>query len=238
MGLERIIQKTRTIGRKVLIGAALVGSLYLENCSKVDITTPSNITIDIKSVGMVTGKVTVPIIENNKLSYAGFPNADVIIAGTDFKTKSLLSGDYAIDNVPAGAYNISASESSYNYKKDVVSAIVIKQKTNIAPDHKLTPIGLTNQILYGRALKADKSTPLANQEVRIHVMTYPNSGAGTFVGSTISSSDGSYAFYHGYNGYVLIANGKQLKFTDTNFNYIILSSTGNELTNKNVYEPN
>lgn len=207
------------------------------NCNKVDVTTPDDITIDLKHVGMVEGRVTSAAIQNNNLVYVGYSGARVEIANTSFSTTSLTNGTYSIDNVPAGSYNIEAVPSSFgSYWSDVVPATIVKQITIRAPDHQLVP-NSTNQILYGKAYQSDKITPLANMTLKLHVAVRPNMDPGTVKSSTVTSFDGSFAFYRGNNDFVITANGKKLIFINSGVDYIILSGSRNEIVRKNIYLP-
>jgi len=234
MGIERLFNKTKNLSKKIFYGFGLTTVLLIGSC-KIEVPSDVEITTDTKHVGMIIGNVTVPRILNNRITYEGFPYADVSIDGTNFSTKSLSNGSYAFDNISAGVYEIYARKLMSGYIGNRVSVIAIKQTTISAPDHKLTP-NSDNQIIFGKFFRINKSTPIANQEIRIYTMM-GSGGPGTLRETTISSSDGSYAFYHGYNNYVLTSGGKQLKFTDTNLNYIIFNF-GDEVTNKDIYEPN
>lgn len=234
--LEIIIRKVRTLKVVGIVNLTVLSICFL-NCSNVDVTTPDEITIDTKHVGMVEGRVTSGAIQNNNLVFVGYSGARIEILNTNFSTTSLTNGTYSIDNVPAGSYNIEAGPSSFgSYWSDVVSVTIVKQTTTRASDHQLVP-NSSNQILYGKAYQSDKITPLPNMTVKLHVAVRPNMDPGTVKSSTVTSLDGSFAFYRGNNDFVITANGKKLIFIDSSRDYIILSGSGNELVRKNIYLP-
>lgn len=234
--LEKIIRKVRTLKLLGLVNLTLL-SIFFLNCNNVDVTTPDDITIDTKHVGMVEGRVTSAAIQNNNLVYVGYSGAKVEIINTSFSVTSLINGTYSIDNVPAGSYNIEAGPSSFgSYWSDVVSATIVKQTTTKASDHQLVP-NSSNQILYGKAYQSDRITPLANMTVKLHVAVRPNMDPGTVKASTVTSFDGSFAFYRGNNDFVITANGNKLVFIDSGVDYIILSGSRNEIVRKNIYLP-
>lgn len=231
-----IMMKSRSFK---LLGVILLSLLSIcsINCNKVNVTTPDDITIDTKHVGMVEGRVTSAAIQNNNLVYVGHSGARVEILNTSFTTTSLTNGTYSVDNVPAGSYNIEAAPSSFgSYWSDVVTATIVKQSTTRAPDHQLVP-NSSNQILYGKAYQSDRITPLGNVTIRLHVAVRPNMDPGTVKASTVTSFDGSFAFYRGNNDFVITANNKKLVFIDSGVDYIILSGSRNEVVRKNIYLP-
>jgi|GEM_PF-3677677 len=175
----------------------------INGCSKqqVDITTPDDITIDPKHVGMVEGRVIIRNIENNEIVYKGYNGATVVLEEPEgehiAKTTSITEGVYAFDNIPAGSYNVLSATcwvltvpySSWDRKPVVVE----KQKTTTAGDLELVEY----PILHGIIFYTDKTTPLANKHVDLYYFQdydYEGNAKGQYMYSTTTSQDGRYAF--------------------------------------------
>jgi hypothetical protein len=236
MDLERIMCLGK-YGKNLVVSVLLSGAI-LGSCNKVDVTTPDDITIDTKHVGMIEGRVTKPIISNNQLSFQGYSGASVQVTGTDLKSTSLSDGVYSIDNVPAGSYNVKATPVDFNYKSSTVSVTVVKQVTNRAPDNQLTPAS-NNQILYGRVYLADKSSAAGGKLVNLCRVAYSGGTPipGAIDASTTTSSDGSYAFYHNYNDFMVTGEGKKLRQMSNGLEIMGLTGTGFEVARKDLYIP-
>ncbi len=112
--LEKAIQCARNLGRKTLIGSALIGSLAL-GC-KVGVEGPVDVNVGEQNLGTVTGKALIKIpYQDPNGTYTRRGGIDIrLIKSTDdrsalrntkYKTISNNNGDFLIE-VPAGSYNV------------------------------------------------------------------------------------------------------------------------------------
>ena len=191
MTLENIIQKTKSFGRKALLAPLLISSLSFVGCSqKVNVTTPSDITIDIKHVGMIKGRVISPEIENNQVVFNGLENAFVYLLNTEFETKTVSDGFYSIDNIPAGSYSVRSCYNCYSSApNDTKPVTVIKQQVANVEDLNL----IAYPILRGKIFQTDKTTPFANKRITLIGSNTGDAFLWELMGSTTTSPDGSYA---------------------------------------------
>ena len=190
------------IKRKLLTVFLLTSAFYFTCSQKVHVTTPDDITIDPKHTGMITGRVTVPEIgSDNQIIYKGIEKAGVIIEGTDFKTITVSEGIYSIDNIPAGTYNVVGNASItgvdgkwlYLYTGATKPVTVLKQQTITVPDIELNPTNWRTSIVYGKVYYKDGGI-YGGKEISMN-----DDHLSRKIASTITSSDGSYAFYNAFN---------------------------------------
>jgi hypothetical protein len=182
-----------------MVGVSSLG-LAIPGCSKVDVTTPDDITIDPKSIGSIAGKVIFPVIEGNFIVYRGVDETWVKLDNTDYKTKTLYDGTYSFTDVSAKSYTIVADRIYINYgyhgpAKQTVT--VIEQKTIIVPDLIMLPT--SNGIIHGIVYDYNKN-PYANKTI---MLVAKLTTAPTILASTTTSNRGEYAFYNPdyYSGY-------------------------------------
>ena len=192
--------------------------------------------------GAVTGKVTIPVVDNNKIAYQGLNGATVEISNTDYNVQTPTDGSYSIDGIPSGNYNIKASPPFVNlldYGSETKSTTVINESITIVSDFRLTPSCTSlKQILYGKVYNNDKSTPLSNKAINLHVASFPPPlSPGTIKSTTTTSSDASYAFQIGSNTYMLTSSGTTLKFIDTDLDFISVGSGLCGLIYRDIYVP-
>jgi len=196
-------------------------TIFLINSCDLTTTVDGDLKLehDITRTGMITGKVTVATVENNTIVWTPFEGAIVQIEGTDFSTSSLQGGIYAIDQIPTGSYNVSASipPGNYDYSSDIKSAIVEAQKTTTVPDHQLEP-SMYKQILHGKIYREDGVTPFGNQTVYVcrpqYNTTTKQYSPGEHLGTTVTNTDGSYAFYGSSGNKMLSTSGYTIWFMD------------------------
>ncbi len=227
------------------MGLGILGTIpLLTNCSKVDVTTPDEIDVDTKHIGMIEGKVAVPKISDNRITYVGKEGIEVIIDETKFKTFTIGGGTYSIDNIPSGSYMVKANpkQNLYGYDSGQRPVTVVKQDVVNVGQINLIPNGSNPQghtdIIYGLAL--DKSgNRYSNKRITM------NEGANSTnreIASTVTSSDGSYAFYNPYS-YVSSGISPPLKFTSQDGDFTVDGQSSpscrldwiiNGLVNKNI----
>ncbi len=173
--------------------------------------------------GMITGNVVVPKIGNdNNIIYPGIQGAKVEIENTSYSTTTVSQGTYSISDIIEGAYNVKASDPSYGSKYSASQAkpvVVLPQGLSTVDNLVMMPnYASDEQIIHGKVYYNDLVTPLANTEVKLYIAAYNTTTheyqPGTYQASTITSSDGSYAFYHAANEYLLTYNGNELYRTD------------------------
>lgn len=196
-----------------------VAFLVFVNGCNIGVSGDLEVEHDIARLGMIQGRVTVATIQNNMIAWVGYSGATVTVEGTSFSTSSLQGGTYAIDKIPTGSYNVTATGVLYDYASDVQSVVVRTLSNSIVPDHQLEPgIGnLTGSvILYGKIYSQNGITPFGNQTVTLHRAAYNTSTGnyfpGTVEGTTVTNSDGSYAFYTGLFNRMLTTSGSTIWF--------------------------
>ncbi|MFH1326569.1 MAG: carboxypeptidase-like regulatory domain-containing protein [archaeon] len=198
MNLENYLEllesfKQKEIGRRKFINRAAIisagaASLFLPGgCGQeTNVTSPDEITIDPKHVGMLRGILKGSEIQGNQLIYRGLEGWTVIVENhVNFreKTKTIAEGFYSMDNVPAGSYDVSAL--SVSGITDVKPITVPKQQVVTVPDLKL----LFDSILMGKLFQQDKTTPFANKAIQLYDVTH-----GCNIYYTKTDPDGSYLF--------------------------------------------
>jgi len=200
MGLEQTVSR-----RNVLrLGIISLGGLVLARCGG-DATVNVPDEFDLKHVGAVKGVLTVARIRNNRVVYEPQGNMLVRIDETKFSTRTGSDGTYFIDNIPTGRYDVLANdlpdsdpqhhvkEALTGYHTGSGSATIEKQITNKGPDFSLDPDGSKvpqTSILYGRAW-GKNGEAYAGRKIAM-IDEYPVRE----IASTITSSDGSFAFYN------------------------------------------
>ncbi len=236
MVLEKMLSKTKRFGRKLLTGVLVTGASSFACSQKVDVTTPDDITIDPKHVGMIKGRVIAPQIgEGNKVYDMGISGIEIELwkddEKTNFKTNSISDGEYSIDNIPAGSYNVKANYNprfdheglgkNLNYGSDTAPITVIKQKVTQVKDSRIFPGYLSKkQILYGKIYEEDKATPFANERVFLHGADFGCSAP--TLDEILTSSNGSYAFYVGPRRYCMTGSNIIIRFMDGNISSEIM----------------
>ena len=198
--------------------SAIAFLVFVNGCN-IGVSGDLEVEHDVARLGMIQGRVTVATIQNNVIVWAGYSGAKVTVEGTSFSTSSLQGGTYAIDGIPTGSYDVTATGALYDYSSDVQSVVVKTLSNSIVPDHQLEPwLGnLTGSvILYGKIYSQNGITPFGNQSVTLHRAAYrPSTGdyfPGTVEGTTVTNSDGSYAFYTGGLNLMLTTSGSTIWF--------------------------
>jgi hypothetical protein len=179
-----------------------------------------DVNVGTQSIGLIQGRVTVATVENNTIAWAGFSGATVSVQGTPFSTSSLGGGIYAIDRVPAGSHNVVASmpAGSHTYSSGAQAVVVLPQSVSTVPDHQLVPVctAQLNLILHGRVYWQDGVTPFATRTVRLHSASRNSStgeySPGTLKATTVTNTDGSFAFHTGLTNLLLATSGYTIRF--------------------------
>ncbi len=199
MGIEKILSKTKNIGRRFLVGIALTSALSFNGCQqKVDITTPDDITVDPKHVGMIEGRAfSASISTKNQIVFSGYEGAEIRVLKpnyeyTDFKTTSISEGVYAIDNIPTGSYNIMGCGPGTGWVGDppcdYEPAVVSSQQS-----YKVSDLVVTidkadkDAIFYGTLF--ENNQPSVGRKLELWLNDIEKRG------ETTTSSTGDFAFY-------------------------------------------
>lgn len=178
-------------------------------------TTPDDITIDTKHVGMINGRaVSAKISPGNEITFSGYEGASIMVLdpnykSTGFKIGSASGGVYAIDNIPTGSYNVRGCGPSSIPLCDYESAVVSSQQSYKVSDLVVT-IDKTianrdkDAILYGTLFDTNNQ-PLPGKKLELwHNFDYKKEG------ETITSREGKFAFYielDNANRYVRCSDG-------------------------------
>ena len=157
---------------------------------------------------------------NNRVVVTQYAGANVEVLRTEFSTNSLQAGIYAIDGIPTGSYNVRASMRSgtYDYSSGVRSVVVVAQNTSTVPDHQLEPscLGTAGLILHGKVYLQNGASPFGNRHVTLHVAACNTSTnkyvPGTVRSSTVTNSDGGFAFHTRPNNLMLTTPGFTIWF--------------------------
>ncbi|MEK6913227.1 MAG: hypothetical protein AABW47_00975 [Nanoarchaeota archaeon] len=239
MKLEAILNG---IGRTLLTG---VFCGLVSTCAPITNQIPNkvNVVLETDQTGMIKGKTVIPKVENNSIVWYGKNGIDVEVEGTNFKTTSISGGAYAIDGIPTGSYNVSAhggweSYENSGYISNPEPAIVTRQGVAEVPDLKMIPGNSSNQkILYGKVYSnKEKTTPFIGK-LAAYNLAYQLDDYGKFtiivfgssLGSTTTSSDGSYALQTNMGNVLLKAGSSKTKFfadENHNMNYIFTEVNG------------
>ncbi len=104
--------------------------------------------------GKISGKVTD--------SHSGGPlvGANIILEKTSLGAAADMDGNYFIQNVPAGTYNIKASYIGY---KTIVKEIQIKEGETLAKNLKLDPVGIVGQTVVVTAQASGQNSAINQQ---------------------------------------------------------------------------
>lgn len=183
MALERTLRGVNKAGTTLLTALLAATTLSLGSCNKNTVNVPDDIIIDNPNFGVITGKVLMGDIQNNQIVYNGTKACVVIEDLEDAREgymESAPDGKYALDSLAGGeVYKVTASNSCIIFPngeilgetRDETSVFVEKQRTSEAEDLLL----LKHPFLVGRIYSQDKTTPLANREVKLYEFRSYNS---------------------------------------------------------------
>lgn len=186
MGIEKVLKKSGSFGKRVLTGIALTSFLSLASCQKVNVTTPDDIVVDPAHLGMVQGRtVSAKIATSNEIVFSGYEGAEIKLRDTNFKTKSISQGLYAIDSIPAGSYNVEAWGS---HAYDVEPVIVQKQQTATVAD-LCVAIDRADRDAIFHGILYENGVPSVGRKLELWLNDIEKRGEST------TSPNGGFAFY-------------------------------------------
>ena len=133
MNLEKIINRTKDVGKRALLGLGLFGLLAIGSC-KVEVPSDVGVTLDSKNTGTIKGKVVWDPDKDGIYTGAGSINVSVdapVQLNPKYKTITVIGGNFSFQEIPTGTYTIWANATTYNpacYWRTKTGVTVTKQE--------------------------------------------------------------------------------------------------------------